>query len=75
MNNIEENLKDKIIESIIVNLKKHCKYLFHMDDIGCIVGDSISQVTCTNEKEIIKNAQTEFIDGFKHGYSLNNGTH
>jgi len=65
-------LFQQIKEEIIFQLK-HCTYSGHIDDIGNLVGIAVGRHIAN--KDVYCFQKIDFLSGFEHGYSLEDGTH
>lgn len=65
----------KIIDDIIYNME--CIKKGVLSDIGNVIECIIGHNTCKNNKDQNIDAfqKHNFLNGFKHGYSLQDGTH
>lgn len=63
-------LSNKIIENLVNNLQSKMNY--DLSDIGNEIGYTISLLHCDKYDGFSKE---DFLNGFNHGYSLNDGTH
>ena len=72
-----ENLKDLVIYSIVNELLQKPDLITDLSDIGNFIGIAVSNITCKNGKDLNfwSFEKDDFINGFNHGYSLNDGTH
>ena len=72
-----ERLKDLVITSIAIELAINGDYLTDLGDIANCIGMAVSKITCENGKDLNlwSFEKDDFIHGFNHGYSLNDGTH
>jgi hypothetical protein len=72
-----DDLKTKVMYSIINDLLQNSDRITDLGDIGNYIGIAISKITCKNGKDLNlwSFEKDDFILGFNHGYSLNNGTH
>ena len=71
------NLKIKVMYSIINDLLQNPDRITDLSDIGNYIGIAISKITCKDGKDLNlwSFEKDDFINGFNHGYSLNDGTH
>jgi hypothetical protein len=61
------------IKAEIINQLTHCDYNGHIDDIGNLVGIAVGRHI--GNKNIWAFEKDDFLSGFDHGYSLEDGTH
>lgn len=66
------NIKNEIIKRL-----SEVDYEGHLDDIGNEIGIAVGEYTCKEGKDlnIWGFEKNSLIDGFRHGYSLKDGTH
>lgn len=71
------DLKIKVIYSIVNDLLQNPDRMTDLSDIGNFIGIAVSKITCKNgaDMNLWSFEKDDFILGFNHGYSLNNGTH
>jgi hypothetical protein len=76
-NEQREEFKDLIITSIAIELAISGNYLTDLSDIANCIGMAVSKITCEDGKDLNlwSFQKDDFISGFNHGYSLNDGTH
>lgn len=69
--------KIKVIYSIVNELLQKPDSMNDLSDIGNFIGIAVSNITCENGKDLNlwSFEKDDFINGFNHGYSLNDGTH
>jgi hypothetical protein len=72
-NNKDNNLLFQKIKDEIINQLNHCDHNGHIDDIGNLVGIAVGKHI--GNKNIWAFEKSDFILGFNHGYSLEDGTH
>jgi hypothetical protein len=72
---MKKELYKKICDDIINHLQS--REGTDLSDIGNYIGISVSMNTCKDQKDmnIWAFEKDDFIGGFEHGYSLNDGTH
>ena len=61
------------IKAEIINQLTHCAYEAHLDDIGNLVGIAVGRYI--GNTKIWGFEKNDFISGFKHGFSIEDGTH
>ena len=69
----ENNELYKKIKAEIIKQLSLCDYNGHIDDLGNLIGIAVGRHIAN--KKIWAFEKEDFISGFEHGYSIEDGTH
>ena len=72
-----KDYRDKVIEAIKNALDDKKERITDLSDIGNEIGFAVGSITCEKGKDlkICSFEKDDFESGFRHGYSLMDGTH